>query len=150
MNDILPPTPGHPSTYLTAPDDRRVVLVPIRDPKRDRTLFAKVNQTSFDGLPESIRNSAWFIVRDGSAGPNDNNRFSVRAGRGSSNQVSVARLVMKAKAGEFVRNVNSDRLDLRTTNLRIKFGALGKRSTRDDLSLVTAPRTATTDRYGLV
>ncbi len=137
------PTPGHPSTYLRAFNDHSrpgnpsdIVLVPIRDPKRHRTVFAKVEQTSFDSLPECIRDGAWFVVRDGSAGPDCIDQFTVRAGKGSGNQVSVGRLVMKAKAGEFVRNISGDRLDLRTSNLRIRYGALGLRSKRNDLALV--------------
>lgn len=136
-----PPTPGLPHTYRTAPNDRHkgvypaVIFVPIRDPKRGRTVFAKLEQASFDALPETARSRAWFLVKDGTA-RDDDTRFSVRVGY-KGEQVSVARLVMRARPGEFVRCLSRDRLDLRTSNLRLKTGPLGRRSKRHDLALVS-------------
>ena len=140
----LGPTPGRPETYERTRDGAarrwgetsQVVLVPIRDPKRDRMVFAKVDSVSFDALPDSVRNTAWFLAKHSSAAATDKKRFSVRAGsRGS--QVSVSRLIMKAGAGEYVANISGDQLDLRVTNLRIKRGEYGKRSKRHDLEVVT-------------
>lgn len=139
MQPTSGPLPGHPSTYQTVPNDHRrwgvsseIVLVPINDRIRNRTLFAKVERRSFDSLPEGVRNAAWFIVRDGTA--TDDTQFTVRVWQGKT-QVSLARLIAAAKPGEFVRNVTGNRLDLRTTNLTIKNGALGLRSKRNDLAL---------------
>ncbi|MER8430870.1 hypothetical protein [Mesorhizobium caraganae] len=106
--------------------------MPINDRIRNRTLFAKVERRSFDSLPEGVRNAAWFVVRDGTA--SDDTQFTVRVRQGDT-QVSLARLIMAAKAGEFVRNVTGNRLDLRTTNLTIKYGPQGRRSKRNDLAI---------------
>ncbi|MBU0583018.1 MAG: hypothetical protein KKB66_10940 [Alphaproteobacteria bacterium] len=130
------PNPAPQATPTTPPaSPRDVILVPINDPKRNRTVHAKLDRASFDALPERIRSTAWFIVRDGTAG--NDHHFSVRAYYGTG-QVTVARLIMNAKPGEFVRNITGDRLDLRTSNLRIKQGALGRRSKRHDLALAKA------------
>ncbi|RLP26599.1 hypothetical protein [Mesorhizobium sp. YM1C-6-2] len=144
MNPENTPVPGHPETYQTAPNDHRrwgasreIVLVPIRDPKRGRTVFAKVEQTSFDSLPEWVRHRAWCLVKDSGAKPDDPNRFTVRVGN-AGNQVTVSRLIMKAKPGECVQIINGNRLDLRTTNLRFRRGALGRRAKKDSLATVNA------------
>lgn len=133
------PRPGHPETYQTAPNDHRrwgvspeIILVPINDRIRNRVLFAKVERRSFDALPESVRYAAWSIVRDGTA--SDDTQFYVRVWQ-SGTSVALARLIMGAKPGEFVRNVTGNRLDLRTTNLAIKQGPLGRRSKRNDLAI---------------
>ncbi|RWM67866.1 MAG: hypothetical protein EOR82_26100 [Mesorhizobium sp.] len=135
------PTPGHPETYQTAPNDHRgrgasseIVLVPINDPKRGRVLFAKVERSAFDSLPERVRNASWVIVKDGTA--TDDMQVTVRAMVAGS-LVTISRIIMNAKPGEYVRNLNGNRLDLRTTNLRLKEGKAGKRySKRHDLALV--------------
>ncbi|CDX34244.1 hypothetical protein MPLSOD_20042 [Mesorhizobium sp. SOD10] len=134
------PTPGRPETYQKAPNDHRkwgvsseIVLVPINDRKRNRTLFAKVEERSFVRLPESVRAASWVVVRDGTA--TDDMQFSVRARAGGA-FVTIPRLIMNAKAGEYVRNINGNRLDLRTTNLRLKTGGTGKHTKRHDLALV--------------
>ncbi|MCH4560990.1 hypothetical protein ACVILI_001890 [Mesorhizobium sp. USDA 4775] len=135
------PTPGRPETYQTTPNDHRrwgalseIVLVPINDRKRGRMLFAKVERSAFDALPERVRSASWVIVKDGTA--TDDMQVSVRAMVAGS-LVTVARIIMNAKPGEYVRNVNGNRLDLRTTNLRLKGGKTGKRySKRHDLAIV--------------
>lgn len=136
MNTITEPVPGKPETYQKAPNDHRrrgalseLILVPIRDPKRSRVVFAKVEQTSFDNLPVWVQNRAWCLVKDTGATESDRSRFTVRVGS-SGDQVTVSRLIMKAKAGECVQMINGNRLDLRTTNLRFRRGALGKRAKR--------------------
>lgn len=135
------PIPGRPETYQTAPNDHRrwgalseIVLVPINDRKRGRVLFAKVERSSFDSLPERVRNASWVVVKDGTA--TDDMQVSVRADVAGS-LVTIARLIMNAKPGEYVRNINGNRLDLRTTNLRLRGGKDGKRySKRHDLALI--------------
>ncbi|WP_095805304.1 hypothetical protein [Mesorhizobium sp. WSM3876] len=135
------PTPGRPETYQTIPNDHRrsgalseVVLVPINDPKRGRVLFAKVERKSFDSLPQRIKNTPWVIVLDGTA--TDASQFSVRARVGAT-LVTISRVIMNAKAGEYVRNINGNRLDLRTTNLRLQGKRAGDRySKRHDLALI--------------
>ncbi|MER8894201.1 hypothetical protein [Mesorhizobium sp. M0676] len=135
------PTPGRPETYQTIPNDHRrwgalseVVLVPINDRKRGRMLFAKVERSAFDSLPERIKNASWAVVLDGTA--TDNMQFSVRAWAAGT-LVTVARIIMDAKPGEYVRNVNGNRLDLRTTNLRLQGRKAGDRySKRHDLAIV--------------
>ena len=134
------PIPGRPETYLKAPNDHRkwgvssqIVLVPINDPKRGRVLFAKVDQRSFDSLPERVRTARWVVVKDGTA--TDDLQVSVRAMIGG-RLVTIPRLLMNAKAGEYVQNVNGNRLDLRKTNLRLKTGGTGKHCRRHDLALV--------------
>ncbi|TIR08623.1 MAG: hypothetical protein E5X37_18405 [Mesorhizobium sp.] len=109
------------------------MLVPINDRKRGRTLFAKVEQASFDSLPDRVRNASWVVVKDGTA--TDDMQVSVRAMVAGS-LVTIPRLIMDAKPGEYVRNLNGNRLDLRTTNLRLKTGGTGKNSKRHDLGLV--------------
>ncbi|RWD31823.1 MAG: hypothetical protein E5W94_02310 [Mesorhizobium sp.] len=110
------------------------MLVPINDHKRGRMLFAKVEQASFDSLPERVRNASWVVVKDGTA--TDDMQVSVRAMVAGS-LVTIARIIMTAKPGEYVRNLNGNRLDLRTTNLRLKGAKTGKRySKRHDLGLV--------------
>lgn len=135
------PTPGRPETYQTTPNDHRrwgalseIVLVPINDRKRGRVLFAKVERSSFDSLPDRVRNASWVVVKDGTA--TDDMQVSVRADVGG-NLVTIARLIMNAKPGEYVRNINGNRLDLRTTNLRLRGGNAGKRySKRHDLAII--------------
>ncbi|TIP72178.1 hypothetical protein [Mesorhizobium sp.] len=135
------PTPGRPETYHTAPNDHRgrgasseIVLVPINDPKRSRVLFAKVERTAFDSLPDRVRNASWAVVLDGAA--TNDRQVTVRAMVAGS-LVTISRIIMNAKPGEYVRNLNGNRLDLRTTNLRLKEGKAGKRySKRHDLALV--------------
>ncbi|RWC10381.1 MAG: hypothetical protein EOS52_25045 [Mesorhizobium sp.] len=134
------PTPGRPETYRKAPNDHRawgvsseIVLVPINDRKRGRMLFAKIEQRSFDRLPERVKTACWVVVRDGTA--TDDMQVSVRA-MAAGSLVTIPRLVMNAKAGEYVRNINGNRLDLRTTNLRLKTGGTGKHTKRHDLALV--------------
>lgn len=135
------PIPGRPETYKTAPNDHRrrgvsteIVLVPINDRKRGRMLFAKVERKTFDQLPQRLKTASWVVVKDGTA--TDDMQVSVRADIGGA-MVTVARIIMNAKPGEYVRNLNGNRLDLRTTNLRLKEGKAGKRySKRHDLALV--------------
>lgn len=132
MKPTTGPLPGQPETYPVIEQGREeIVLVPINDRARHRTLFAKVGRRSFDGLPKGVRSASWFIVMDGTA--TDDKQFSIRVRQGRT-QVSLTRLIMAAQPGEYVRQ-GSDRLDLRTHNLQIKYGAKGRRSKRHDLAI---------------
>lgn len=153
MSAVQCPQPGKPSTYQRIPNDRAyrladplTVLVPINDPIRNRVLFAKVESKSFDGLPEAVRHASWFIVRDGTARP-ESDRFTVRVvARGTRQQIAVARLVVGAKAGQYVRLLSADRLDLRLSNLRLRTGPSDRRAKQDALDIASPvkPRVTTT------
>lgn len=109
----------------------------MRDAIRSRTLHAKVDAGAFDRLPENVRNATWFIVRDGTA-PASQDRFTVRVRpRGSKQQIAAARLIVGARAGEYVRNKSGNRLDLRLSNLRVIRGAMG--TTKQDALDIARP-----------
>lgn len=90
-----------------------VLKVPLDD---DANNFALVDEADYQRLFDSGVTPNWFLNGDGKG------RVYVRAGSwrdGKASVIQIARAILRAEGRRVVHYINSDRLDLRSNNLRL-------------------------------